>query len=145
MPVKKEANPNIEKKLIENIVALQKIETNLAEKFNSLSSQISQLLKLFETSAKTFSQTLANPQSGKDRELIEKLDELIEQNRKITSTLSSIEENTTKTNESFQKPLIEEKEEMEESLSSSSEDESKEENAEEKTEESESQYTYPKF
>ena len=44
----------LSKTLAENLIELQKIHTNLAEKFDNLSNQISSLLALFEMAAKCF-------------------------------------------------------------------------------------------
>ena len=41
----------MEKILIENFVSLQRVMTNLSEKFDGLSNNISKLLELFELSA----------------------------------------------------------------------------------------------
>ncbi len=45
--------------LVENFVSLQKAITNLTVKFDNLSEQISSLLQLFEISAKSFAEKLA--------------------------------------------------------------------------------------
>ncbi len=84
----------IEKMLIENFVNLQKVLTNLAVKFESLSDQISKLLQLFEISAKSFVEK-HSPESGekeKDREFLEKLDKLLDQNKTIAKGLTLMEE-----------------------------------------------------
>lgn len=75
----------IESKLIENMVALQKINTNMAEKFDKLSKQIAHLLLLFETTAKSFAE---QPGMEKDEELIRRLDTLIDQNKTIAKGIS---------------------------------------------------------
>jgi len=49
---KKESEIKVEKILIENFVELQKVLTHMSFKFEGLTKQISELLKLFETSAK---------------------------------------------------------------------------------------------
>lgn len=95
--MKKEAGSDAEKLnsiLIDNFVNLQKAMTNLAVKFEDLSSQISKLLQLFEISARSFSEKLAlnAPELEKDREFLEKLDKLLEQNKLIAKGITLMEE-----------------------------------------------------
>jgi len=80
--------------LIENFVSLQKAVTNLAEKFESLSDNIAKLLQLFEISARSFADKLATgvPEVEKDREFLEKLNKLLEQNKLIAKGLTLMEE-----------------------------------------------------
>jgi len=80
--------------LVDNFVSLQKAITNLAEKFDSLSSHISSLLQLFEFSAKSFADKMATsvPEVEKDREFLEKLNRLLEQNKVIAKGLTLMEE-----------------------------------------------------
>ncbi len=85
---------NIQNILIENFVNLQKVLTNLAVKFESLSDQISKLLQLFEISAKSFVEK-QSPELGekeKDKEFLEKLDKLLDQNKTIAKGLTLMEE-----------------------------------------------------
>lgn len=82
---------NTNKILIENFVALQKVMTNLAGKFDSLSDNITKLLQLFELSARSF----AEKQPGtleKDKEFLDKLNMLTEQNKTIAKGLTLLEE-----------------------------------------------------
>lgn len=80
--------------LIENFVNMQKALTNLTVKFNSLGDQISSLLRLFETSARSFADKLSSgvPDAEKDREFLEKLDKLLDQNKIIAKGLTLMEE-----------------------------------------------------
>lgn len=80
--------------LIENFVNLQKVLTNLATKFEDLSIQMSKLLQLFEISAKSFAEKLATgiPEIEKDREFLDKLNALLEQNKVIAKGLTLMEE-----------------------------------------------------
>lgn len=87
--VKKATNQAINSQLIENFINLQKVLTNLATKLDSLSSNISQLLRLFEMSAKSFAEKEGE---GMDREFINKLNLLLEQNRVIARGITLIEE-----------------------------------------------------
>ncbi len=80
--------------LIENFVNLQRTMTNLTIKFDRLSDQISSLLQLFEISARSFSDKLekASPEIEKDREFLDKLDRLLDQNKVIAKGLTLMEE-----------------------------------------------------
>lgn len=87
-----EKKHNLEEKLIQNLIELQKVHTNLAEKFDNLSKQISSLLILFESAAKSFvgNQTLQEGQ--KDKEFLEKINKLLDQNKTIAKGLTLMEE-----------------------------------------------------
>ncbi|MBS3089573.1 hypothetical protein J4461_01685 [Candidatus Pacearchaeota archaeon] len=82
----------IEKKLLENLIELQKVHTDLAEKFDKLSEQIASLLSLFEMAARSFSEHPANQVAEKDKEFLEKVDKLLEQNKVIAKGLTIVEE-----------------------------------------------------
>ena len=81
----------IEKKLIENLIALQKVNTNMAEKFDKLSEQIAALLSLFEMTARTFAKQPGIREAEKDKEFLEKIDRLLEQNKTIAKGLTIME------------------------------------------------------
>ena len=85
---------HIEKAMLENFVSLQKVLTNLAVKFDSLSDNISKLLQLFEISAKTFVEKQTPELGGRktDKDFLEKLDRLLEQNKIIAKGLTLMEE-----------------------------------------------------
>ncbi len=80
--------------LIENFVNLQKVLTNLSIKFDNLADQIAKLLQLFEISAKSFADKLSTtvPEIEKDKEFLEKLNRLLEQNKVIAKGLTLMEE-----------------------------------------------------
>ncbi len=78
-----------EQLLIENFAGLQKAMMNLSIKFETLSDNISNLLNVFELSAKDYVQR-ANPEN--DKELIKKLNSLLDQNKTIAKGLVLIEE-----------------------------------------------------
>ena len=82
--------------LIENFVNLQKVMTNMAFKFDSLSNNISSLLQLYETAARSFVKNqeigVASINPGEDKDLIRKLDTLLDQNKTIAKGLTLIEE-----------------------------------------------------
>ena len=85
---------DIEKVLIDNSVSLQKVMTNLSLKFDSLASQISKLLELFEISAKNLAQKdFSLEKENKDnKEITSKLDNLINQNKIIARGLTLMHE-----------------------------------------------------
>ena len=82
----------IEKQLVENIVALQKVHTALAEKFDNLSKNIEKLLGLFEMAARSFASNPANQVNEKDTEFLDKINKLLDQNKVIAKGLTLMEE-----------------------------------------------------
>jgi len=78
----------LEALLIENFTSLQKVLTNLSIKFEQLSEQISKLLQLFEIAAKDF----VEKHQSQDKELAEKIDKLLEQNKVIARGLTTLME-----------------------------------------------------
>lgn len=91
-PLTKEKYEELQERLVENLVELQKVHTNLAEKFDKLSDQITALLRLFEMAAKSFASAPGNTVSDKDRDFLEKIDKLLDQNKTIAKGLMLIEE-----------------------------------------------------
>ena len=83
---------SLDAKIIENFVALQKLHTGLIERFDHLSKEISQLLALFETTAKTFTKNAALGEYEKDREFLDKIDKLLDQNKTLAKGLTLMEE-----------------------------------------------------
>lgn len=84
---------SIEHKILDNLVSLQKVHTNMAEKFDNLSDQISKLLALFEISAQTFAKhPYNNIGTEKDKDFLDKVDKLLEQNKTIAKGLMLMEE-----------------------------------------------------
>jgi hypothetical protein len=83
--------------LIENFVNLQKVLTNLSFKFDGLSQNITSLLQLYETAARNFVEKHEKPSvspmlAGDDKELLKKLDTLLDQNKTIARGLTLIED-----------------------------------------------------
>ena len=83
---------NTEKVLIENFVSLQKVMVNLSTKFDDLTKQISNLLKLFEVSAKSLAEKDVDlEKSSKDtKSILEKMDNMFDQNKTIAKGLTLI-------------------------------------------------------
>lgn len=89
--VKKPTSQKIEEKILHNLVELQKVNTDLSEKFNKLSNQLSDLLSLFEMAARSFASQPSVQSTDKDREFLEKIDKLLEQNKVIAKGLTLME------------------------------------------------------
>lgn len=75
--------------LIENSVTLQRILTEVAINLKVLNEKLDNLLNLFEEAAKTFKER--KPESGA-RELVERLDEISNQNRTIAKGVMLLEQ-----------------------------------------------------
>ncbi|MBU1129531.1 MAG: hypothetical protein KJ949_02800 [Nanoarchaeota archaeon] len=84
----------IEKLLIQNFIALQKVMTHLSLKFENLTLEISKLLELFEISAKSLAKKdFESDQGKKDEEkVMKKIDTLLDQNRIIAKGLTLLHE-----------------------------------------------------
>lgn len=98
---KKEKKPSLpendlklEKALIDNFIALQKVMTNLSIKFDSLTSQISKLLDLFEISAKSLAEKdfNVNKENKENKKILDNLDKLMDQNKTIARGLTLMHE-----------------------------------------------------
>lgn len=83
---------DLQQKVVENLVELQKVHTNLAEKFDKLSGQITNLLNLFELAARSFAEHPANQGMEKDKEFLDKIDRLLDQNKTIAKGLTLMED-----------------------------------------------------
>lgn len=126
MAIKKEAKKEdslkikeeekLEKILIENFVSLQKVMTNLAVRMDTLTEQISKLLQVFEISAKALAEKdFDKLETGNNKEMLEKLDKLLEQNKIIARGLTLMGENNivnglpvkgTGPNENYRRSII---------------------------------------
>ena len=82
--------------LVDNFVSLQKVMVNLATKFDTLNSQIKELLDLFELSAKSLAKKGFKLEPGKesDKKVMKKLDVLSEQNKIIARGMTLMHEAT---------------------------------------------------
>jgi len=85
---------DIEKALIENFVSLQKVMTNLSVSFDGLSTRISKLLDLFEFSAKALAEKdfSMNKDNKTEKEIHNKLNSLLDQNKIIARGLTLLHE-----------------------------------------------------
>ena len=100
-----EKEEKIERILIENFVSLQKVMTHLSHKFEGLTNQISKLLEIFEMSAKSIAEKEYN--SGKKeeeiKELMDKMDKIIEQNKILARGLTLLHEKSSEENSNLMK------------------------------------------
>ena len=99
-PIVSSKQIHTEKILIENFIALQKVITNLSIKFDKLTNQISSLLELFEVSAKTLAEKDFDikKENRDNKEVVEKIDNLLEQNRTIARGVALIHEENSENN-----------------------------------------------
>ncbi len=79
-----------DKILVDNFVSLQKVMTNLAVKFDHLSTQLSNLLNLFEISAKSLAEKDVHLEKERrdNKQILNKLENLEGQNKIIAKGLS---------------------------------------------------------
>ena len=94
-------NADVERALIENFVALQKVMTNLSMSFDNLSGRISKLLDLFEMSAKALAEK--SDLQG-DGETNNKLDNLLQQNRILAKGIAMLHENNQNSGDHSEEP-----------------------------------------
>lgn len=82
-------NSKLDKMLVENFVALQKVLVNLSMKLDGLTNKMSDLLKLFETSAKSLSEKGFDYGKYADgKNVSQKIDTLLEQNKAFAKGLA---------------------------------------------------------
>ena len=91
-----------EKILVQNFVSLQKVMTNLVVKFDSLSTQISKLLDLFEISAKALAEKDVDS-TKENKKIFEGINELKNQNKIIARGLTLLHEPQGEENEELPK------------------------------------------
>ena len=95
MPDSASHNEALQQTLINNSIILQKVMTNLSLKIDGLTDQISKLLDLFEISAKSFAEKDFEGEASTQRKIIEKLDELIAQNKKMQEIKTNLPQTET--------------------------------------------------
>ncbi|MBU3913799.1 MAG: hypothetical protein KKB21_04740 [Nanoarchaeota archaeon] len=78
--------------LVENFMHLQRVMSDQASKMDKLSESIAKLLELFEMSARSFMASPVIEEAEKDKEFLEKLNALLEQNKTIAKGLTLMEE-----------------------------------------------------
>ncbi len=83
---------NLEDKILQSLIDLQKVHLDVAEKFDKLSQQITNLLALFEMTARSFASQPQMQGVEKDKEFLEKIDKLLDQNKLLAKGLTLMEE-----------------------------------------------------
>jgi hypothetical protein len=86
------ARGSLEEQTISTLIELQKVHVNLAEKFQKLSTQIENLLGLFELAARSFAKQPTMQNTEKDKEFLDKIDKLLDQNKLLAKGLTMMEE-----------------------------------------------------
>ncbi|MBU0467197.1 MAG: hypothetical protein KJ718_06310 [Nanoarchaeota archaeon] len=83
----------IEHAVLKNLIELQKVNINMAEKFDHLGKEISQLLSLFEVTARNFAKNAPpTAEYTKDKDFLTKIDRLLDQNKLLAKGLTMMEE-----------------------------------------------------
>lgn len=88
---KKSTKFELEREISRNLIELQKVHTDMAEKFGKLSGEISQLLALFEVTARNFTRNMPIGEQEKDKEFLTKIDKLLDQNKTLAKGLTLME------------------------------------------------------
>jgi len=89
---KEKVHSDLEDTLVKNLVELQKIHTDLAQKFDKLSKEISNILMLFEVTARNFAKNVPMGEYEKDKDFLDKIDRLLDQNKVLAKGLTLMEE-----------------------------------------------------
>jgi len=88
----RKSHEEINKILVENFVHLQRVMSEQAVKMDKLTDSITNLLNLFEMSARSFMSSPIVADVEKDKEFLSKMDALLEQNKTIAKGLTLMEE-----------------------------------------------------
>lgn len=88
----KVSRTSLEEQTLQSLVELQKVHINIAEKFDKLSTNIENLLALFELAARNFANQPNMQNTERDKEFLDKIDKLLDQNKLLAKGLSLMEE-----------------------------------------------------
>jgi hypothetical protein len=88
----KRSSNTLEEQTLQSLVELQKVHINMAEKFDKLAVNIENLLALFELAARNFAKQPHMQNTERDKEFLEKIDKLLDQNKLLAKGLSLMEE-----------------------------------------------------
>ncbi len=77
--------------LIDNFIGLQRAMTNLSIRFEHLSENIAKLLTVFEISAKDYLTNKGKSTPGRDQDLLNQINYLIDQNKAISKSIANID------------------------------------------------------
>jgi conjugal transfer/entry exclusion protein len=83
---------SLEEQTLHNLVELQKANVNMVERFDKLATQIENLLALFESAARNFAKQPGMQSTEKDKEFLDKIDKLLDQNKVLAKGLTLMEE-----------------------------------------------------
>ncbi len=88
----KQSKETLEDQTLHSLIELQKVHVNLAEKFDKLTQQIQNLLALFELAARNFAKQPHMQSTERDKEFLDKIDRLLDQNKVLAKGLTLMEE-----------------------------------------------------
>ena len=88
----KQNKETLEDQTLQSLIELQKVHVNLAEKFDKLAQQIQNLLALFELAARNFAKQPHMQSTERDKEFLDKIDRLLDQNKVLAKGLTLMEE-----------------------------------------------------
>ncbi len=88
----RQAKESLEDQTLQSLIELQKVHVNLAEKFDKLTQQIQNLLALFELAARNFAKQPHMQATERDKEFLDKIDRLLDQNKVLAKGLTLMEE-----------------------------------------------------
>ncbi|MGV8142784.1 MAG: hypothetical protein ACP5NS_04080 [Candidatus Pacearchaeota archaeon] len=88
----KQSKETLEDQTLHSLIELQKVHVNLAEKFDKLTQQIQNLLGLFELAARNFAKQPHMQATERDKEFLEKIDKLLDQNKVLAKGLTLMED-----------------------------------------------------
>ena len=88
----KQSKESLEDQTLHRLIELQKVHVNMAEKFDKLAQQIENLLALFELAAQNFARQPHMQSTERDKEFLDKIDKLLDQNKVLAKGLSLMEE-----------------------------------------------------
>lgn len=99
---------NAQKILTENFISLQSVMAGLSSKLNDLTEKVSKLLDLFEESAKTLAEKGGVSELGQNKEVSDKLNKLMDQNRVMAQGIALLHETNQNQPEQEEQPNNEE-------------------------------------
>lgn len=90
--VARQSKESLEEQTLHSLIELQKVHVNMAEKFDKLAQQIQSLLALFELAARNFAKQPHMQGTERDKEFLDKIDRLLDQNKVLAKGLTLMEE-----------------------------------------------------
>ncbi|MEM4271106.1 MAG: hypothetical protein QXO70_03355 [Candidatus Pacearchaeota archaeon] len=90
--MQKRQKEDINAKVLENLIELQKVYTSLAENFSKTSQKLDSLINLFENTAKSFISQPLSEETERHKEIISMLNQILEQDKIIAKGITILEE-----------------------------------------------------